>query len=98
MVGLLLAFTLLAAACGGDDEPASTAPVQEAPEAPEPDTTEAPEAPEPDTTEAPEAPEPLEEVELRFVLWDERQVEVHEQMIEAFQQDHPNISIDVEVI
>jgi len=109
MVGLLLAFTLLAAACGGDDEPASSAPVQEAPETPEPDTTEAPETPEPDTTEAPEtpepdtteapeAPEPMEEVELRFVLWDDRQVEVHEQMIQAFQQDHPNISIDVEVI
>ena len=100
MVGLLLAFTLLAAACGGDDEPTTAAaPEAGTPETPEPDTTEAPEEPEPDTTEAPEEPEePLEEVELRLVLWDERQLAVHEQMVEAFQQYHPNISVNVEVL
>ena len=105
MVGLLLAFTLLAAACGGDDEPdTAEAPAASEAEAPDTDTEEAPEASEPDTSEAPEAPEPepepepLEEVELRFVLWDERQLEVHEQMAEAFQQYHPNISVNIEVL
>ena len=124
MVGLLLAFTLLAAACGGDEEATTpAAPETEAPDAPEADTTEEAEASEPDTTEEAEASEPdtteeaeafepgvesdeaaeyeaesLEDAELRMVIWDERQLEVHEQMVDAFQQYHPNIAINVEVI
>ena len=97
-VALLCAFTLVAAACAGDDEDAAPEPAA----TPEPTATPEPEPMEevePEPTAAPEPePEPMEEVELRFVLWDERQVDVHEQMIEAFREDHPNISIDVEVI
>ena len=87
VAALLCAFTLLAAACGGD-EPAAPEPA--APEPAAPETTAA--APDTSTTEA------MEEVELRLVIWDERQQEVHEQMAETFRQHHPNISVDVEVI
>ncbi len=97
VVGLLLAFALLAAACGDDEDDAE--PVATTTEAPaEPDEATEPVDGEeaPATTEAPS--EPMEDVELRLVIWDDRQVELHEQIIEAFQEDNPNISINVEVI
>ena len=52
---VLVAFALLAAACGGDDEPAATtaAPTTEAPATTEAPTTEAPTTEAPATTEAP---------------------------------------------
>ena len=42
--------------------------------------------------------EAMEEVELRMAIWNEQQLEVHEQLAEAFRQHHPNISVNVEVI
>ncbi len=122
VAALLCAFTLLAAACGGDDEPAAsdepTAP-QTTAAATDADTMDDTGADadtmddtdtgtdtdtmddtdtDTDTMDDASTMEAMEEVELRFALWDDRQIEVHEQIVEAFQQQHPNISVNFEVI
>ena len=96
--GLLLAFALLAAACGDDDAAPDTAE-PEAPSEPETPAEPEPEAPAEPEPEAPAEPmEEMEEVELRLAIWNEAQAETHEKMIEAFREDFPHISIEVEVI
>ena len=100
LVALLLALALVAASCGGDDDDDGAAPAPPPP-AEEPQPPDAPPPP-PPADEPPPPPPPAEEapepVELRFVLWDERQVETHEVLIETFREDFPHVSIDVEVI
>lgn len=85
---MLAAVALLAAACGGDDTPAATEDTAQVAE-----TTE--QAPEPASTE-PE--EPAEQVELRFVIWDENQLAGQEEIVEAFMERNPGIAIEVEQI
>ncbi len=109
LVALLLALALVAASCGDDDDdgaaPAPPPPAEQ-PSPPLPDEPPPPpppdEPPPPPPPDEPPPPPPPDEgpepVELRLVLWDDRQVEVHELMIETFQEDFPHISIDVEVI
>lgn len=51
ILGMFLAFTLIAAACGGDDAADEPAPSATQPAEPEPETTEPEAEPEPETTE-----------------------------------------------
>ena len=91
---LLCAFTLLAAACGGDDE--DEAPEPAATEEAEPAATE--EAEPAATEEAEPAATEEAEVTLTLALWDPRQIEVHEKMAEAFHAHNPEIAVEVEQI
>ena len=105
---LLLVLALLAAACGDDaddDAPAASDGQQVAeaaePEAAEPEAAE-PEAAEPEAAEPeaaePEAAEPMEQVELRFMIWDENQLEGQEEIAQVFMDRNPGISISLELI
>lgn len=62
LIAMLVALSMIAAACGGNDDDTGTgepaAPATEAPASPDPDPE--PEAPEPEPEEAPDEPEPEE--------------------------------------
>lgn len=88
---LFLALALFAAACGDDGEQAEPAP--------EPDSTVA-QAPEPDDSEPASVTESTEaeQVELRFLIWDENQLEGQEEIAQVFMDRNPNVSISLELI
>ena len=93
---LVMAFSLIAAACGDDDDGGTTsaAPTAEAPETTEaPETAEAPETTEvPETTEAP-GTEP-EEVTITIESWrSDDQAIWDDQIIPAFEAEYPNINV-----
>ena len=107
---LLLALTLLAAACGNDDADEVPAPAADSQQgdaaepAPEPAEVEgdaAEPAPEPAEVEgdaAEPAPEPAEQVELRFMIWDENQLAGQEEIAQLFTDRNPHIAITVELV
>lgn len=82
---LLLIIVLLLTACGGGTADQAAAPEGEeaAAEAPE------------EVSE--EAPAGEEVVTLSYIIWDNIQAPAHEQMIAAFEAEHPNIKVELEV-
>jgi multiple sugar transport system substrate-binding protein len=111
---LALALVAASCGDNGSDEPAAQPPPPPPAEEPAPPPAEEPAPPPPAAEEPPppaeEPPPPAEEpppppaeeepepVELRLVIWDERQLETHQLLVETFREDYPHISIEVEVI
>jgi iron(III) transport system substrate-binding protein len=102
-IGALVAMSLVAAACGGDDEPAGEdAPdTTEAPDTDDaPDTTEAPDTDDaPDTTEAPDttdAPEPPASDVSGTLTWlTVFSLDETDAFISAFNEQYPDVNVEV---
>lgn len=87
--GIVLSIAVLVmVACAA---PATVAPTK----APEPTQVEEPQV-EP-TAETPQEAAGEPEVTLSYIIWDNIQEPAHQQMIEAFEAEHPNIHVELEV-
>src|SRR5688572_8005490 len=89
LIFLALIGALLISACGPAATPTAALP------------TTAPEATE--ATEATDAPAPTEEpqgepVTISYALWEQTQVPAHEQIIAAFEEQHPNINVEIQLV
>jgi len=92
-VVLLLVMLLSACAPAPTAAPAQPTAV---PQAAEP--TAVPQAAEPTAVPPTAAPAAEEQVTLKFVIWDSNQQEFSQKSIDLFQQQHPNIKVNMELI
>ena len=85
LIAVLIAFALVAAACGDDDDDGGAGEAQPAPQA-----TEAAEESAPASTEA-----PVEAVNIEYWLWDGNQQPYYQQCADDFTAANPNINVEI---